>query len=293
MAAGKALTTMVIGSDYRSMWDGLYRKSVEAYAARHDYELVVIDANIDPRPKAAERTPHWQKCLILEHPRLRDREHVAWIDADIFVNFRSAPCIVEHYRAADGGRGGIGAVPWGGTFTTAEAIDNRWHRAHRFGSGIFRRARGPTPPERYAEAGLPPDQPDMVNTGVLVLRPDRHAGFLREVYETGTENPHSAMEQMWLSYRIYQEGLLTPLDARFNKIWSEEVVQNYPFLLNTATRQQLPIIALCVTTAWLNGYFLHFLADGLTRGDVRYILTMFDDPSRISMEAMVKGAAKG
>lgn len=292
MAGGKALTTMVIGSDYRSMWDGLYRRSVEAYAERHGYELVVIDAAIDPRPKAAERTPHWQKCLILEHPRLRDREHVAWIDADIFVNFHAAPCIVEHYRAADAGRGGIGAVPWGATFTSQEALDNRWHRAHRHGSGIFRRDRGPTPPERYAEAGLPADQPDMVNTGVLVLRPDRHTAFLREVYETGTENPYSAMEQMWLSYRIHQDGLLTALDPRFNKIWSEEVVQNYPFLLNTATRQQLPVIALCVTAAWLNGYFLHFLADGLTRGDVRYIMTMFDDPSRISMEALLKRAGK-
>src|SRR3546814_20572919 len=76
MAVRKALTTMVIGSDYKSMWEGLYRRSVEAYAERHDYELVIIDAAIDPRPKAGERTPHWQKCLILEHPRLRDREHV-------------------------------------------------------------------------------------------------------------------------------------------------------------------------------------------------------------------------
>src|SRR3546814_12862680 len=125
MAVRKALTTMVIGSDYKSMWEGLYRRSVEAYAERHDYELVIIDAAIDPRPKAGERTPHWQKCLILEHPRLRDREHVAWIDADIFANYRSGPCVVEHYLAADGGRGGIGAVPFSAGFTSAAMLDNR------------------------------------------------------------------------------------------------------------------------------------------------------------------------
>src|SRR3546814_12978457 len=72
---------------------------------------------------------------------------VAWIDADIFANYRSGPCVVEHYLAADGGRGGIGAVPFSAGFTSAEMLDNRWHRAHRFGSGIFRRERGPTPPE--------------------------------------------------------------------------------------------------------------------------------------------------
>lgn len=292
MSGGKALTTMVIGNDYKAMWDSLYRKSVEAYADRHGYELVIIDDYIDTRPKGRERTPHWQKCLILEHPRLRDREHVAWIDADIFVNYHSGPCIVEHYQARDGGRGGIGAVPFGATFTTDEAVDNRWNRAHRYGSGIFKRERGPTPAERYAEAGLPDDQPEMVNTGVLVLRPDRHGDFLREVYETGTENPYSAMEQMWLSYRIFQEGLLTPLDPRFNKIWSEELVQNYPFLMTSAMREQRAIIGLCVTAAWLNGYFLHFLADGFSRGDVRFIMTMFDEPSQICLSKLVESRRK-
>src|SRR3546814_9080297 len=44
---------------------------------------------------------------------------------------------------------------------------------------------------------------------------DRHTAFLRDVYETGTEYRYSAMEQMWLSYRMFQEGLFTPLDPRF------------------------------------------------------------------------------
>lgn len=288
MARRKALATMVIGDQYRSMWNRHYRKSVQAYADKHDYDLVLIDDYIDPTPRSRERTPHWQKCLILEHPALQSYDHVVWIDADIFVNYHTAPCIVEHYGASDG----IGAVPFAATQPNAETLDNRWNRAFRFGSGIFRRDRGPTAKERYAEAGLPDDQPDMVNTGVLVLRPERHKAFLRDVYETGTENTFSAMEQMWLSYRIFQEGLLQPLDSRFNKIWSEELVQNYPFLMNEGTRRQTPIIALCVTTAWLNGYFLHFLADGYSRGDVRYIMTMFDAPERISLEALASHSAQ-
>ena len=283
MAKRKALTTMVIGSDYQSMWNGLYRRSVEAYAEKHGYDLVLIDSYIDPSPRGTERTPHWQKCLILEHPKLQGYDHVVWIDADIFINYHSAPCIVEQYGEAEG----IGAIPFAATQPNREILENRWDRAFRFGSGIFKRDRGPTAQERYAEAGLPDDQPDMVNTGVMVLRPDRHKAFLRDVYETGSENKFSAMEQMWLSYRIFQEGLLEPLDPRFNKIWSEELVQNYPFLMNAETRKQTPIIALCVTAAWLNGYFLHFLADGYSRGDVRYIMTMFDAPEQISLEALV------
>ena len=284
MAGRTALTTMVIGKDYQDMWDGLYRKSVEAYAAKHGYDLVIIDDYIDSSPRGRERTPHWQKCLILEHDVLKTYDHVVWIDADIFVNFHNAPCIIADH----GGGDGIGVVTFGSTMPNAETVQNRWDRAHRYGSGAFKRDRGPTAPERYAQAGLPEDQTEMVNTGVMVLRPDRHTAFLRDVYETGTENPMSAMEQMWLSYRMFQEGLVTPLDTRFNKIWSEELVQNYPFLMNTSMRAQVPIIALCVTAAWLNGYFLHFLADGFSRGDVRYIMTMFDEPSQISLEAMMK-----
>src|SRR3546814_20631997 len=56
---------------------------------------------------------------------------------------------------------------------------------------------------------------DALPIWVLVLRPDRHTAFLRDVYETGTENRYSAMEQMWLSYRMFQEGPFTPLDPRF------------------------------------------------------------------------------
>ena len=290
MATRKALATILIGEDYQQMWNGLYRRSVESYAAKHGYDLVIIDQALDPSDRATERTPHWQKCLILEHPDLRDRDHVVWIDADIFVNFHHAPCIVAHYLEQDEGRGGIGAVPFSAAINSPEHLDNRWDRAHRYGNGLFKRDRGPTPPERYAEAGLPDDQSDMVNTGVMVLSPEKHAAFLRDVYETGTENPLSAMEQMWLSYRMYSEGRITPLDGRFNKIWSEELVQNYPFLMNEPMRRHLPLIALSVTTAWLNGYFLHFLADGFSRGDVRYIMTQFSDPAQINLEALAKGS---
>lgn len=288
MAGRKVLTTMVIGKDYRAMWDGLYRKSVEAYADRHGYDLVLIDDYIDPRPKARERTPHWQKCLILEHEAIKSYDHVVWIDADIFVNYHTAPCILAEH----GGGDGIGAVTFGSTMPNREALENRWDRAHRYAGGMFKAERGPTAPERYAQAGLPDDQREMVNTGVLVLRPDRHTAFLRDVYETGTENPMSAMEQMWLSYRMFQEGLVRPLDPRFNKIWSEELVQHYPFLMTEGMRKQVPIIALCVTAAWLNGYFLHFLADGFSRGDVRYIMTMFDEPAQISLEALMKAGGR-
>ena len=285
----KALVTMAIGDDYKSMWEAYYKPSILPYAERHGYELIVVDDYIDAGPSGRARTPHWQKLLILERPDIARFERVVWIDADIFINFRHAPCIVE----ACGPAAGIGLVGHNATYATPELWDNRWHRAHMKGSGIFARGRGPTPAERYAEAGLSGDVDDMVNTGVMVLDPARHAGFLRQVYDECTENQYSAMEQMALSHRIFKAGLYHPLDPRFNRTWTEEMVHHCPFLLHERNRNNQPLVAFCVTTAWLNAWFLHFLADGISRGDVRLILTRFSDPAQINLEEVIAEQQRG
>ena len=279
----KALVTLAIGEDYLRMWEAYYKPSLEKYAEKHGYDLFVIDDYLDATPRGPERTPHWQKLLILEHPEFRQYEHVVWIDADININFHHAPCIVDHAGDTDA----LGLVSHNQAYVNDELWTNRWHRAHQLGGGIFERPHGPSPVERYREAGLPDDVDDMVNTGVMVLQPAKHAEFLRWIYDTCDENPYSANEQMSLSYHIFRQGLFQPLDPRFNRTWSEEMVQNYPFLMNNLTREIQPVMALCVTAAWLNTWFLHFLADGLSRGDVQFILSQFDDPTKINLQELM------
>lgn len=244
------------------MWLQVFAGSWAKYAARHGYDIVPIDRPVDPTPRAAERSPHWQKLLILEHPALAAHDDVVWVDADILINHHTAPCIAS---AAPGP--GIGVVSHLHAMGTGEGLDNRWNRVFWHGEGWFQGERGPSVAERYALAGLPDDAADMTNTGVLVLKP-HHAAFLRQVYDAHGENPRSANEQMALSYEIFRQGLAQPIDPRFNRPWVEDIAQHYPFLFLAENRKDQTLVAHCVNAAYQNAWFLHFLADRFSRNDV-------------------------
>ena len=102
----KCLATLLIGEAYRDMWRQHFEKSWREYAKRHGYDIVVVDRHIDRSERGRKRTPHWQKCLILEHEEVRQYEHVVWVDADVIINFHTAPCIVGCNEP-----GKIGIVP--------------------------------------------------------------------------------------------------------------------------------------------------------------------------------------
>ena len=104
----KCLVTLLIGDEIRTFWDKHLKSTWVKYAEKHGYDIITIDDYIDNSPMAASRAPHWQKCLILEHPKVKSYESAVWVDADIMINFHTAPCIVEH-NASD--RIGPGAHP--------------------------------------------------------------------------------------------------------------------------------------------------------------------------------------
>ena len=69
MAGRKALTTIVIGREYQAMWNALYRKSVEAYAEKHGYDLVLIDDHIDPDAEGYRAHPALAEMSYPRAPR--------------------------------------------------------------------------------------------------------------------------------------------------------------------------------------------------------------------------------
>ena len=256
----------MIGGEWKSWWEKHVRESWERYAHAHGYDIVVIDDYIDDSERGQARTPHWQKCLVLEHADVKRYEDVVWLDADILVNFHAAPCIVAH-----NGSDRIGVVSHNDAYATRERIENSWNRMHRHGSGIFFGECGPTPIERYRQAGLGDEADDMTNTGVLVLKPGRHGDLLRHVYDTYEENAASSNEEKFLSYEIFRRGLFNRLDPRFNRWWLDALTEDYPFLLLEENHRDVKLVAYCVNAAWHNSYFLHFISDGYSRPDVQLI----------------------
>jgi len=275
--ASKALVTLLLGDDYKRMWEAVFRPAMDAYAARHGYDIVTVDTLIDDSARGRARGPHWQKCLILDHPEVKRYDDVVWIDADIMVNPHTSPCIVENARARADATGchGIGLVSHNEVYATTEKEENGWGRSFRAAKETFYRETGPTPRERYRMAGLPEDVDDMANTGVMVLKPGRDDDLLHHVYETYEENALSASEQMALCYEAFKQGRVTPIDPRFNRVWTETWIEHYPFLFSDENRKDQMLIALCVNAAFHNCYFLHFIADGRSRTDAALVKPEF------------------
>lgn len=277
----KALVTLLIGDSYRQGWQAHYRSTWAAYAERYGYDIVTIGDWIDSGPTARARSPHWQKCLILEHPDVRGYADVVWLDADVLINHHEAPCIVS----AHGGEG-IGALSYNAlNRADPRRLAAREERSRR----LFADLQGETPErtavsagDRYRRAGLPDDVDDWTNTGVLVLKP-RHRELLRHVYETGIENEHSLFDNMALSYHIMAAGEFAPFDPRFNTDLYFELLESYPFLLFAEYGSSLLLRTLAINTIFLNSFFLHFVGGvgASLRSDVQLVARNLPDPRQL------------
>lgn len=84
-----ALVTIVIGDRYREIYDRYIRARFERYAARHGYDLKVIDQPILDLPG---KKFTWQKLCMAHVPWFRDYDRLAVLDSDIFIA-RDAPAL--------------------------------------------------------------------------------------------------------------------------------------------------------------------------------------------------------
>ena len=261
--AKKALVTIAIGDFHHRLWEQLFKPTWQAYADKHGYDLILFTDFLDSSPKASERRPHWQKCLILEQEEVRRYDRVVWMDSDIGINIAS-PCIVDSCPEDK-----IGVVSYNAVLDTPGGRDNLVARAKL----IFNQVT-PSVHQRYIGAKLPPTVDDWTNTGVIVFTPARHRDLLRGVYENGVETPDSLADNMALSHAIFSSGQHHLLDPRFNCDIYYKILEHYPFLTIDAYNANEMLRALVANIIWHNNFFLHYTT-GINqemRGDARFIL---------------------
>ncbi len=243
------------------MWEETFADTWFAYGERHGYDIISIEDFIDETGVGFARSPHWQKCLILEDPKTQDYEDIVWVDSDILINYHAAPCVVAaNVEGAKTGK--IGAVTWQGSERpNAERFENGLGRVWRHNQAPWvREIEDPTLRTFFEFAGYPLDHEEMINTGLLVLKQtEKHRQCLRSIYETYQENQYTSKEQMAICHYLVTNDLVNPIDSRFNKIWDTTMVESYPFLSVSGFAQDKRMSALCVNTAYHNAYFLHFI----------------------------------
>jgi hypothetical protein len=247
----RALVTLAIGRTFRERWNNVCRANWQAYADRHGYDVICIEEPLDYSERARNRSPAWQKLLILRQDFVQSYERLVWVDSDILIN-PGAPDISEGVPLDK-----IGAVDEYSSPSPElyrqilRKLYNYWEEH----SIPF--VRNERPADYYEKYGLPPVFDQVVQTGVLVLSPKHHTEILESVYFSyeETKSPEWNYEMRPLSYELLSAGCVHWLDARFNIIWGSYKIHLYPFLMN---HPEHPRAKECLEDVLSRVYFLHF-----------------------------------
>ena len=253
----KALVTIAVGATYRQGWERCCLPNWRAYANAHSYDIVVITDYIDKSPFARQRSPHWQKLLILHHPDVKKYERVVWLDADIAINSLHSPCVVNH--VPDPQR--IGVVLAESPARIDRAVQAAVNR-RQLAAGQTLNQGGVTFADVYRNIGIETTITDGFNAGVMVLSAADHRTVLEHVYTNYMERPGGWYENGALSYHLLAEGVAEGMPTAFNRNVAQLLYAHYPFLLTGELQGKE---ALVVRTMLENSYFLHFLGGGLSR----------------------------
>jgi hypothetical protein len=225
MTNTKLIVTLAIGKLYSERWRALCKANWERYAARYGYDVLAIEQPLDSSPRAAGRSPAWQKCLILSDEHVKRYERVVWLDADVLINCEAAPDITDGVPIEK-----VGAV--NGWISPSPAMRSIvLKRQYEIDTVAVRDW---TAQAYHTNFGLP-DQPAIdkqLQTGVMVLSPIHHRELMEHVYQAYEDRggPTWHYEMRPLSYELIASNCVEWIDPRFNVIWADYKLAFYPFL---------------------------------------------------------------
>ncbi len=238
-SARAAIVSVVIGEVYENTWMRMCAPSWIAYASKIGADIIVLNGRIDASD--VDRSPAWQKLLILDLPWAKRYERIIWLDADIIIN-EAAPNILDYAGPVEK----VGVAEDFGRLSPAEAqvylecktkltlsphnVLTSWRAAMR---GIY--IRNQTPPHDT-----------MFNTGVMVLSPTHHADILARRVREPADFP-SGYEQPQLSHRLVENDLAHILSPRFNWGLVEPIETIFNSGMIRATRRRNSWLSSCTS----------------------------------------------
>ena len=244
-----ALVTLAIGEPYLSNWARICSEKWQAYAARHGFDLIVVTEPFVP----SDRSPAWQKCLVLSQDFAQKYRRIVLLDSDIAIN-PTAPNVLE--QAAEEFVGGV----LSGSHIhddlkplLASRLMNQpipYERGLRQWNSMQNLA--------YEEYGLSRQEPGVVQTGVLIASPARHGALFRSIYD-GSFTESRSYEQIPLSHALLNAGLFQQIDSRFNSTLYETMLVHHHYLFTDPLGEH--VTKSVVRAEFAKNFFLHFAYD--------------------------------
>lgn len=219
------IVILAIGDDYRNKWTLYSKPSIEKYCDRFDLELVVLTEPIDTSDRAKSRSAAWQKCLIGSIPEVKNLNRAMWMDSDIVVNNANAGNLFDLVPS--------GKIGGSESFTFFNKPFYRFILSEMFKfwekAGI-QYIHNLTGKEFYQNFGIDTELNEVIQTGVILMEPDKHNEIFERAYYQYEEKGSSAWnyEMRPLSYEIVKSGLFHEVDDRYNFLVSNYLTAFYP-----------------------------------------------------------------
>src|SRR5262245_53207318 len=90
-----AMITVAIGEGHVASWKKYCEPSWQAYGSKYDMDVICIQEPLDRSQRAQNRSPAWQKCLVLSQPFTANYRQVVLLDSDVVINADRAPKITD------------------------------------------------------------------------------------------------------------------------------------------------------------------------------------------------------
>jgi hypothetical protein len=201
------LTTICIGEKYLQEYNTLFRPSHEYYAKKHKYDFKVITDYIsDIKHKDVIS---FNKALVCNYKWEKDYDFIIFIDADILIN-KKAPSLHDSYDFGDK----IGVVNQSQPNLEARILAQKQKGYADISAKDYYRIK----------SGHEIDTDHIINTGVLVIQPAKHAVFLKNIFEkyykTQIDNKSGFhYEQSVIGYELQSNNLHYFMDMKWNSLW--------------------------------------------------------------------------
>ncbi len=250
-SARATIVSFVIGEIYARTWSRMCSHSWIRYAERTGVDIIILQHRIDASD--VDRSPAWQKLLILDQPWSQRYERIIWLDSDIIIN-QAAPDILEYGGPIEK----VGLCEDSGRLSAAEAQIYLERKTNTVFSprDVFTTWRHATR-ERYILCKTSPHEV-LFNTGVMVLSPEHHNDLLKSVY-TCPEMTR-LFEQPELSHRLLEQDLAHVLSPRYNwgLIEPIELIFNCGMIGEETPEFMAQVMHVIVRSQLNCAYFLHF-----------------------------------
>jgi lipopolysaccharide biosynthesis glycosyltransferase len=192
-----------IGRTYLEEFEKLFKPSVVEYCNKYRYDLKIFTDFLDPKNKHAD-TISFQKCLVPN--QLLEYDRVVVLDADIFIESHAPPLHVIDLGDK------IGFVN-----EVAQSTPEQYESLVSMGFADH-------PKEYYRKAGFDIESNSILNTGVIICQPLKHADYLKSIYEKHADksvgHPRGFhYEQGCIGYEIQKDNMFTILPNAWNYIY--------------------------------------------------------------------------